>query len=539
MAILQVCQVPRNSIPKVCHILEHKRRQKWAKTNSRLINEAKLDIDVIARLEVYARIRGSFSDILTHVRQLIGTAASREFEQACEEVLHVTSYLKLFGVLCHSCFDPLVVYNAGIGGTMFQLLIETANKRIDVIAAGGGYDNLVHRFQRTKTDVSAVGMHFALEVMIEIELHHERETGKHTEHDNSPQVLVCSTGREFLEARVQIATALWQHEIRADYMLPLMSHEDLHLYAATNSIPYLVILLSNQQSSSLSVKIYDTDSGIEFDVDNRQVTDNILALLHAKKIGDLKKQLELEVQTLEHYQQRATATASPTYTPVTPGGKRRVPSGAYQALGSTASTAASASGGGGGGGKSESGGNAPPIGGSVGVGVAPVTSGANLGAMASTNAMNSIATSSSAGGASTSYTSALSAALALGAGGGTHSTTLISPQSVIFFSSPNVKAKKKVVDDSGRLITPILRYCCSGDVKVMALDVSHAVLRELVACYDGTTFKFKSKLTSRHREHLDRFRDFMRTHQNLPLVVLYSIVDHRFEVLLLTRAYTM
>jgi len=532
----------------VCHILEHKRRQKWAKTSSRLINEAKLEVGVVVRLESFARLRGSFTEMISRVRDSVADnrklAASSEFLAACDELGELSRFLKAFGIT-NVCFDPLVVYNAWIGGFMFQLLVENTTKGIDVIAAGGSYDSLVQRFQRSNNDTSAVGVHFAIEVLIEIEKQHDRNAAATAaaaataspptllaQRIDTPEVMVCSEAQEFLEHRMQLASELWARQVRVDYLQPVMSSHEALAYATTAGIKVVVMLRNSSRSSNIVlVKVVQIEGHVELELDFASTAKVVHALLQANRIRELQAQLDA-LQPV----QNLLATYSLAPGALAAAAKRRGTSGNYAAVASSATMSAGAT---------AASGVPPSSSSNYSALTAALAQAAGGGgsSSSSSNSSNNVAMAAAGGTGSGAPSTALggnAAALTAGAASGaTPSHAIVPPTSLVFLSTPTPKLKKKITDDVVRGLTPVLRYCASGDVKVIVLELAHSVIRELLGCFDGTAFKLKPKLVSRHREQVDRFRDYMKIHHNLPLVVLYSTVDQRFEILLLSRAFVM
>ncbi|TFK38831.1 hypothetical protein BDQ12DRAFT_605427 [Crucibulum laeve] len=210
-------------------------------------------------------------------------------QPAINEIKSTIQYAALAGVTRTIFFHPLMLgshhahFNDGV-------LVEVVrrNKRMDVLAAGGRYDNLISRYAppKQKTDaVCALGIQIAVE-KITVALASFQSTSVKTlvkEERSfgfwSPRrcdVYVVSYHPGYLQDRLEVVSYLWQHNISADIMyesgLPDSEHESHTDVCAREGILFTVYPRPRVARRDLpAFKVKSILKGTEYDLTRQQL----------------------------------------------------------------------------------------------------------------------------------------------------------------------------------------------------------------------------------------------------------------------------
>ncbi|OBZ78007.1 Serine/threonine-protein kinase gcn2 [Grifola frondosa] len=225
---------------------------------------------VVDELEILTEISDDIESILEKLEK-VSPAFLASLTAAIKDIKSTIQFSVASGVSRPILFNPLMMSNHNPyfkDGVCFEVVRR--NKRSDVLAAGGRYDNLIARFsppKPTKSEpICAVAVQIALE-KITLALAAFQSTSFKTLKEQrsfgfwSPRrcdVYVVSYQPGYLAERLEIAAHLWRHHISADVMYESGLREadaESHVEQCTREgILFLVYLKPRRDQSSFKVK---------------------------------------------------------------------------------------------------------------------------------------------------------------------------------------------------------------------------------------------------------------------------------------------
>nr|KAJ3420974.1 hypothetical protein HK105_004812 [Polyrhizophydium stewartii] len=228
--VLEHCRVPIDQRRAVQETLEQLERQlSFAQVRTRLA-ESGLAKSAAERLQAFASGHefGSSSALPTPL------SSDATFRSVFAILQNLVAHLQSMGIKLKILFEPLLVFNSAVysSGVIFQIGRKT-NKRFDVLAAGGGYDRLMHSFSgpfnRNVGELSAFGAGIALSKLItgviasmDTAMLASKSIGEDAKTAPVPhpraEVLVATFGKPTtcLPERLAVAADLWDAGISAD-----------------------------------------------------------------------------------------------------------------------------------------------------------------------------------------------------------------------------------------------------------------------------------------------------------------------------------
>jgi hypothetical protein len=155
-------------------------------------------------------------------------------------------------------------------GIVFQAVTEADS---NVIAAGGRYDRLLQEYSTKPPAIIISGATFAVERLTGLIHAHEQRTAARIKISDT-EVLVCSSGRNMLEDRIQIAVQLWDVEIKAEYLhSEKQSFEELYVHCKNLGIPWMVMLNDRKYRTLGLLRVKNVDKNTEVEIHKRELTE--------------------------------------------------------------------------------------------------------------------------------------------------------------------------------------------------------------------------------------------------------------------------
>ena len=186
---------------------------------------------------------------------LIGTMRRKSsVGQSARQILHdleaITQHAQTFKIDLPVKVKTSMVYNyQHFSGLIFQFVAANKRKRkrggVDILAAGGRYDELINYFRRggeaSHPNPGAVGVSIAIEKIVAAVLEEEDVTNL-CPYD----VMVCSVGRNPMQTeRMRIAHDLWECGIKANICYDskdMVSLEEQQEFCKQSGIQHMVVL---------------------------------------------------------------------------------------------------------------------------------------------------------------------------------------------------------------------------------------------------------------------------------------------------------
>ncbi|KIJ97967.1 hypothetical protein K443DRAFT_104703 [Laccaria amethystina LaAM-08-1] len=191
-------------------------------------------------LEILSETDDDIDDVLSRLEK-VSPALLTLLQPAVDEVKATLQFALSAGVTRQIYFHPLML---GSHHTHFKdgIIVEVVrkNKHMDVLAAGGRYDNLISRYSplKQKSEICAMGLQIAVEKITMALASFQSASVKTLVKEGrsfgfwSPRrcdVYVVSYHPGYLQDRLEVVAYLWQHNISADIMyesgLPDADHE--------------------------------------------------------------------------------------------------------------------------------------------------------------------------------------------------------------------------------------------------------------------------------------------------------------------------
>ncbi|KAF9482948.1 hypothetical protein BDN70DRAFT_828321 [Pholiota conissans] len=234
-----------------------------------LLSEPK-EIDVIAAL-------------LEKTAATLGTAMKAAIKEVKETILYATSA----GISRKIFFRPLMLgsHNTHLKDGVIVEVVKR-NKHTDILAAGGRYDNLIHRFLPTKQPpepICALGIQIAVEKITTALASYQSASIKTLVKEDrsfgfwSPRrcdVYVISYHPGHMRDRLEVVSYLWQNNISADLMyesgLPDTEHEN-HLDICAREGILFTVYPRPRASRTAGFKVKSILKGNEVDLTKQEL----------------------------------------------------------------------------------------------------------------------------------------------------------------------------------------------------------------------------------------------------------------------------
>ncbi|KAH9956146.1 hypothetical protein BC827DRAFT_1139950 [Russula dissimulans] len=237
---LALSRVPHDIRDSVIEIILQV-KSSWAQKRAMLLKKGLLR-SIVDELEV-------LSDTVEDLATLIGRLEKASpllltlVSPILDEVKQAIQYVVLAGVTRPIFLHPLMISSHNPyfkDGVCFEVVRR--NKRNDILAAGGRYDDLISQFSLPKTginNVCAIGLQISLEKILAALAAYQAISVKNLLKEQrsfgfwSPRrcdVYIVSYQPGYLSERLEVAALLWRHNISADVMyessLPDGEHEN-------------------------------------------------------------------------------------------------------------------------------------------------------------------------------------------------------------------------------------------------------------------------------------------------------------------------
>jgi len=233
-------RVPHDIRDSVLEIITQA-KSSWAQKRALLLKKGLLR-STVDELEV---LSDTDEDLVTLVARLekASPPLSTLLSPILDEIKQAIQYVALSGVTRPIVLHPLMISNHNAyfkNGVCFEVVRR--NKRGDILAAGGRYDDLISQFSLPKTggsNVCAVGLQISLEKILVALAAYQAVSVKNLLKEQrsfgfwSPRrcdVYIVSYQPGYLSERLEVAALLWRHNISADVMyesgLPDGEHEN-------------------------------------------------------------------------------------------------------------------------------------------------------------------------------------------------------------------------------------------------------------------------------------------------------------------------
>jgi len=262
--VMESCGVPPDKFRTICSAIDKLDKEPWETVREEMVGQKGLAGDVADRIGTYVT-RPPEEDNNKMLEQLKSDALLSKHKGACEafqdmEVLFV--YLTAMGCMDKISFDLSLArgldYYTGI---IYEAMLTDTN-RVGSIAAGGRYDNLVSMFSGSA--VPCVGISIGIERIFTILEEQERARGNIRA--TQTQVLVASVGNNLLQARMQLCSELWSHNVKAEFLYDLNPKPKKQMdFVLENCIPF-VVWIGEQEMEKGVVKLKDMEAKAEVEV---------------------------------------------------------------------------------------------------------------------------------------------------------------------------------------------------------------------------------------------------------------------------------
>ena len=188
-------------------------------------------------------------------KSLVGQTARQSFH----DLETITSHAETFGITLPVVVNTSMVYNfQHFSGLIFQFVAANKRKRkrggVDILAAGGRYDQLISHFRRgaeaSLPSPGGVGVSIAIEKIVAAVLE-DQNTLVPCAYD----VFVCSAGHNPMQPeRMRIVRDLWKADIKATISYGTIPLEELQEFCKQEGIQHMVVL-KEQEPGSVRVSL--------------------------------------------------------------------------------------------------------------------------------------------------------------------------------------------------------------------------------------------------------------------------------------------
>jgi len=276
-ALMEIAGVPNEKFRTICSAVDKLDKEPWSKVREEMVIEKGLQPQIADRLGSYVTLDpGNALDFLSFLESEPSFKGNKMAMEAFKELGLLFKYLQALGCLDKFSFDLSLARGLDYyTGVIYEALLLDTDK-CGSIASGGRYDNLVGMF--SSKDVPAVGISIGIERILAIlelgEKKHDKIRASHTE------VLICSVGKNLLEARMQLCNQLWHNDIKAEFLYDLNPKPKKQMdYAQKHAIPFLIWIGENEIKAGI-VKLKDMDRHEEREIPQTDVVRELRGLLN-------------------------------------------------------------------------------------------------------------------------------------------------------------------------------------------------------------------------------------------------------------------
>ncbi|CAI6245967.1 unnamed protein product [Periconia digitata] len=271
--IFQICGVPEDKIRSISSAVDKLDKSPWEEVRREMVEDKGLEPDVADKIWTFAQLKGG-REVVTKLQGIPEVQANESASKGLEEMATLCDYLEIFDVLpCLSIDMSLARGLDYYTGVIYEVVTEgsapsasskdVAKKEkkqkksadpdedrssdptigVGSVAAGGRYDELVGMF--SGKPIPCVGISFGVDRIFSITK--SRLASDQIIRPNEVDVFVMAFGGKdytgLLPERMEIAKALWDAGIKAEYMWKVKPKLQNQFKAAENSkVPWCVIL---------------------------------------------------------------------------------------------------------------------------------------------------------------------------------------------------------------------------------------------------------------------------------------------------------
>ena len=215
-ALFEYARVPLEARRIVASSLLQLRKSSWSRVRNQIATQTKLSHGVINAIGALAQISGDLDLVTQKLKQLLSKVSMAS--AALDEIRIIINHLRAFDVRAKIIVDMSLAYNMHYySGIMFQVVLD-AQKKFDVIAAGGRYDKLISTFRHpslSTQSIHGVGVNIAIEKIAGYVLACESEIVSTKAFKNyDTDVYICSFGKSLLLECMHTAAMLWSAGIK-------------------------------------------------------------------------------------------------------------------------------------------------------------------------------------------------------------------------------------------------------------------------------------------------------------------------------------
>ncbi|KAJ4436658.1 hypothetical protein ANN_16789 [Periplaneta americana] len=300
-AILMHCGIEEEKYHDIYTILSEARDEKYSKfqVQTHLISLCLTDhamVTLFSLIETESPI-SKVASAFRVITKRKGEAASLA-KQGFHELETIISNTEALGVKCPIVVAPGLVYNVQqYSGMMCQFVCELKKKRrrggLDVIAAGGRYDNMLANFRNmqepplldnttSKTlDMTGMTSKEICQSAAGISISLDKIVSALQDEDNTPivDVVVCSFGhRSMVKEKAAVLRELWTAGIRSSLVDSLQSLEEIQSYCQENLIQHIV-MLKDIETGTLRVRSWEKERFQEKKVNTSDLVEYLQRML--------------------------------------------------------------------------------------------------------------------------------------------------------------------------------------------------------------------------------------------------------------------
>ncbi|EKM74744.1 hypothetical protein AGABI1DRAFT_109872 [Agaricus bisporus var. burnettii JB137-S8] len=255
-------------------------------------------------LEILSEVDSDIDNVLSRLEKISSPLATL-IRPAVAEIQNTLRFAASAGLSRQVFFHPLMLgshQSLFKDGVIFEVVKR--NKRMDVLAAGGRYDNLIARFSPSKQKLDAVcamGFQIAVEKItaalamfqstsVKTLVKEERSFGFWS--PRRCDVYVMSYHAGHLQDRLEVVSYLWQHSISADIMyetgLPNGEHESHMDLCAREGILFAVYPRPrNARRDQAAFKVKSVLKGTEYELSRQELVGWLQHQIAEQKRADL------------------------------------------------------------------------------------------------------------------------------------------------------------------------------------------------------------------------------------------------------------
>ncbi|XP_038072297.1 eIF-2-alpha kinase GCN2-like isoform X2 [Patiria miniata] len=314
-AVLNHCGIPGDKHHEVYKILSDARTEKLTKLQiqTRLCSMS-LSEQQVRNLYSYIELEGHHSKVAGALKSLVnckGPSGSM-VKQGLHELEAIISQAQVFGIRLEMIVTLSLVYNIHcFSGVIFQFVAESVHRKkktgMDVLAAGGRYDQLIQIFKKPSSQQhqvcpSAVGISVSFEKIVSAVL---QDTYMYSLSETTPSVcdvLVCAIGSSSsYKDKIKVVRDLWASGLRADILYDsTMPLEEIQDYCRAVSISYLVVL--KDRNETVKIRFFDKEKQVtEYRADFHNVVETLHQMISTSKTETLEgvQQTTIKLAMLE------------------------------------------------------------------------------------------------------------------------------------------------------------------------------------------------------------------------------------------------